>query len=112
MRGGIEVIHDVEARSALRPVDRRHVEEHIEAEFALEPANELEDGSGRDRDLEHAVRHPRLAVGRDECLQDAIADRHAQNLSVRIGCRSPAIRSCSIMIASMTVSGRGGQPGT
>jgi hypothetical protein len=40
MRGRVEVVHDIEAGRALRPVDRRHVEEHVEAELALEPPHE------------------------------------------------------------------------
>ena len=76
MRGRIEVIHDVEARRALRPVDRRHVEEHVEVEFALEPVHELEDGGGRDRDLWHPMRHPRLAIGRKEVGAFAAAPQH------------------------------------
>ena len=48
------------------------------------------------------------------CCCTSVEDRggHDQKFSVTIGCCDRAILSCSFMIASITVSGRGGQPGT
>ena len=49
---------------------------------------------------------------RQELWHKGATSGHVQKVSVMIACRDPAIRSCSFMMASMTVSGRGGQPGT
>ena len=108
------MIDDVEARRPLRPVDRSDVQEKIERELRLEAAHSAEQIGGRDHDHEHAVGQARFAARGDELLLHQSDDRggHDQKVSVMIGWREPAIRSCSFMIASMTVSGRGGHPGT
>jgi hypothetical protein len=107
MRGGVEVIDDVESRRALRPVDRSDVEEEVESELRLEAARAVEKCRGGNDDREHAVRPARLPAREHELCFDQIEDRrgHAQKVLVTIGWCDPAMRSCSIMIASMTVSG-------
>ena len=113
MPGRVEVIDDVEPRDPGRPIDGRDVEQEIEGELGGQAARGDLHGAGRYLDHEHAARHLRLA-GRCKFPLHQIQDRrgHDQKVAVMIGCFEPAIRSCSFMIASMTVSGRGGHPGT
>jgi len=49
-----------------------------------------------------------------ELLQQGLGDRCLghQNLSLTMRWREPAIFSCNCMIPSITISGRGGHPGT
>jgi hypothetical protein len=107
------VVDDVEARFALGPVHGRDVEEHVEAELVPERSDHVEQLCGLDQQCQHPVRHGGLPDHAGEVLANLFEDRlaHGQNFSLMIGWRSRAIRSCSFMMPSMTISGRGGQPG-
>ena len=98
---GVEVVHKLEARRLPKPVDRGHVEEQVELELGLQPLH----GAVQLRRLEH--QHPHAVLQNVQHVRG-----HDQKSLVKIGCREPAILSCSFMMPSITVSGRGGQPGT
>ena len=109
------MVDDLEARRLPGPVDRGHVEEEIELELGLEPLRPCRAASaGATTSTSDAVRdRASWTVCRQALLEELEHVRgHDQKSAVRIGWRERAIWSCSFMIPSITVSGRGGQPGT
>ena len=105
---------DLEARHLRHPVDGGHVEEEIEAEFGLEPAHDREQRFRGQRQHQNAVRECGGGGARGERFGDAIEDAggHGQKSLVTIGWLERAISACSCMMPSITISGRGGHPGT
>src|SRR5512147_891624 len=108
----VEVPDDVEARLPAGPVDRRDVEQHVELACRLQRVHHSGERGRRDLDNQRAVRHGAGGREASELRLNRIEDgRSHQKSFVRITCFWRAILSWSCMIPSMTVSGRGGQPG-
>ena len=114
MPGGIEVVDQLEARLPARPVDGGDVEKQVESEIRLQLPHDVGEAGGRERQHEHSVPFGNCNGGRGKVLGHATKNRrgHRQNVPVRMGCDWREILSCSCMMPSITVSGRGGQPGT
>ena len=115
VRRRVEVVDDLEAERVGGPVDGGDVEQDVEAELVAQAAHgrhELARRSTRTRLPCESVAGP--AAGTSSRLQRVEVARrcHGQNVSVTTGWRERAILSCSCMIPSITISGRGGQPGT
>ena len=110
----VEVIDDFETQRIARPIDRGHVQQEIEAELGLEAPPDSEQLRRRDLEDQHVVRDRRVPIRQRKLRLHHVVVHGGQDQNVRvmIGWRACAIWSCSFMIASMTVSGRGGQPGT
>ena len=110
----IEMPDDLEARRLRQPVDGGHVEEEVEAEFRLQPLHETGKRLRREHEYGDPVRDGLFGRRRTQrfvqTVEDALA--HGQKSLVTIGWLERAISSCSCMMPSITISGRGGQPGT
>ena len=110
------MVHHLKAQRRIGPINGGHVEEQVEGELRLETGGHREQGVGGKLEHEDAMLHPhgRTTCTRYQLFGDAIEKRrgHGQNDSFTMRCLPVAIFSCSCMMPSITISGRGGHPGT
>ncbi len=110
------MVHDLEPQRVIGPVDGGDVEKEVEGELRLQAFRHRQQRGGLEMQHQHAMLHAmRLDAGaRRDLLLHEIEKRcgHDQNDSFTMRCLPLAIFSCSCMMPSITISGRGGHPGT
>ncbi len=113
MRGGIEVVHDLEAQRLLGPVHGGDVEKQIERMNRLEALDRGHQLVRCDLVHQHTMRFTHPSIAQRKFLLQHVEDGrgHDQNLSLMMWCLPAAMISCNFIMPSMTISGRGGQPG-